>query len=231
MARLSRLALAGHTHHVMQRALDPLVLFEDEADYRFMHQLLVEQGREQQVALHAYVLMPDRFHLLLTPASDEGLARLMQGLGRRYVRYRNARAARAGTLWEGRYRGAPLQPEAWLVPCMAFLDLAPVRAGLVELAADWAWSSHRHYVGLDNDRAVTPHALHWTLGNTPFAREHAYARRTQAGLSPAELSALVDSAQHGWPLGDASFRTALEQRSGRRTERGKPGRPRRAAPD
>ncbi len=231
MARLPRLTLPGLPHHLIQRGNNREPIFADVRDFEFMHELLTQQAREAGVAVHAYVLMDNHFHLLATPSTAEGLARMMQGVGRRYVRHFNQRSGRSGTLWEGRYRCAVLQPEAWLLPCMAHLDLNPVRAGRVEAPADWAWSSHRHYVGATVDRLVSPHPLAWALGDTPFAREQAYARRVEEGVPNAQQSALVDAALHGWALGDAAFLASLQKQTDRRLTRGKPGRPRRMAGD
>ena len=110
---------------------------------------------------------------------------MMQAVGRRYVRYFNQRQARTGTLWEGRYRSTLIQAERYLLACMAYIDLNPVRAGMVAEPGDYPWSSHAHYVGLRNDRLVTPHPLYWELGNTPFARDAAYAELVRSGISAA----------------------------------------------
>ena len=147
-------------------------------------------------------------------------------MGRRYVQYFNRRHARTGTLWEGRYRSTVLQPERYLLACMVYLDLNPVRAGLVQQPADYAWSSHAHWVGLRNDRWLAPHALYWALGNTPFAREAAYAALVQAGLGASMQTSLTDSALSGWALGDTEFLEGLQQQTPRRVTRGAPGRPR-----
>lgn len=229
MARLPRLSLPGYPHHVIQRANNRQPLFTDDSDYTFLHALLVEQARQQDVAVHAYVLMPNHFHLLLTPRGPQSLARFMQGVGRSYVRRFNTRAERSGTLWEGRFRSAVLQPEAWLLDCMVYLDLNPVRAGLVQAPAAWAWSSHAHYVGQRSDRLVTPHPAYWDLGNTPFAREQAYAERVAAGLPSPREQALTDSALHGWALGEPAFLERLQRETPRRLSRGQPGRPRKPA--
>ena len=151
---------------------------------------------------------------------------MMQAAGRRHVQYFNRRHARTGTLWEGRYRSTVLQPERYLLACMVYLDLNPVRAGLVQQPADYAWSSHAHWLGLRNDRWLTPHALYWALGNTPFAREAAYAALVQAGLGASVQTALTDSALSGWALGDTEFLAGLQQQTLRRVTRGMPGRPR-----
>ncbi len=229
MARLPRLTVPGVPHHVIQRGNNRQPIFGDRADYEQMHRLLVEQSREAGVAVHAYVLMENHFHLLATPTSGDSLARMMQGIGRRYVRHFNARTGRSGTLWEGRYRCALLQPDKYLLACMAYLDLNPVRAGLAGAPADWPWSSHRHYIGQGGDRLVTPPPAYWGLGNTPFAREQAYAQRVADGLPETVQRALVDSALHGWALGDEAFLAELQKQTDRRLSRGKPGRPRTAA--
>jgi putative transposase len=226
MARLPRLTLPGTPHHVLQRTLDQAPLFTDDADYGFMHELLIQQARQHEVAVHAYLLMPTHFHLLLTPARAESLPGLMQGIGRQYVRHRNARAGRRGTLWEGRFRSAPLQAQRYLLPCMVYLDLQPLQGGLVEEPQAWAWSSHAHYVGLRTDRLVVPHPDYWALGNTPFAREQAYGECVAEGLAASDIAALADSVLHGWALGDAAFIDGIEQQAGRRARRAQPGRPR-----
>lgn len=230
MARLPRLSIPGYPHHLIQRGLDRQPIFQDAADHQLMRDLLVEHARQAQVDLHAYVLMPDHFHLLATPAQADSLARMMQGVGRRYVRHFNARSGRAGTLWEGRYRCAPLQPDASLLDCMAFLDLHPVRAGLAEAPQDYPWSSHRHCIGQASERGIAPHPVYWALGDTPFAREQAYAERVSRGLGTTEVRVLTDSAQHGWALGDEAFLAALRKQTARRLSRGQPGRPRKSNP-
>lgn len=230
MARLPRLSVPGYPHLILQRASHGQPLFAEEADYVLFQNLLFEQAREHGAALHAYVLLPDRFHLLLTPTGPDAMGRLMQGVGRRYVRHYNSRAGRSGTLWEGRFRSTVLQPDAWLLDAMAYLDLAPVRAGLAREAAEWPWSSHAHYAGRQSDRLVAPPSEYWALGNTPFARELAYAQRVAAGLPGLREQALADASVHGWVLGDAGFQQSLQLKTDRRLTRGQPGRPRAAAP-
>jgi len=226
MARLPRLTVTGYPHHVILRGNNRQDIFVDGRDRERMLALLQEHAEREGVDIHAYVLMSNHLHLLLTPQQDGALPRLMQSVGRAYVLYFNKRHGRTGTLWEGRYRCAVLQPEAYLLACMAYLDLNPVRAGQVESPADWAWSSHRHYLGQASDRLVTPHPLYWALGNTPFAREQAYAERVAQGVAPPVAKALVASALHGWALGDEGFVAALQKQTGRRLTQARPGRPR-----
>lgn len=225
MARLPRLSLAGHAHHVIQRGNNRQPIFSDAIDRQTMLDLLEEHARKMEVALHAYVLMDNHFHLLVTPATDEALPRLMQAVGRRYVRYFNDRTQRTGTLWEGRYRSTLVQSESYLLTCMAYLDLNPVRAGLVQSPSEFPWSSHGHYIGQRSDKLVTPHPLAWELGNTPFAREAAYAKLVMGGLNPLELAALSQSVVYGWALGDEKFVAELQKKTVRRLTKGKAGRP------
>lgn len=226
MARLPRLIVPGYPHHIIQRGNDRQLIFRESGDYQFFLALLGEYAKRERVAIHAYTLMPDHLHLLATPVTTTSLPTMMQALGRRYVQYFNARYRRRGTLWEGRYKAAPLQAELHLHDCMAYLDLNPVRAGIVNTAADYSWSSHAHYVGARQDRLLTPHALYWQLGNTPFAREAAYAERVRRGVPPQLQQMLVDAVLKAWAAGDASFVDELQAKTSRRVTRRKAGRPR-----
>ncbi|MDP2264470.1 MAG: transposase [Hydrogenophaga sp.] len=225
MARLPRLTVPGFTHHVIQRGNDRQVIVRDDDDRQTLLSLIAENASKHRVALHAYVLMDNHFHLLLTPEMAEGVPQMMQAVGRRYVRYFNDRHHRTGTLWEGRYRSTLIQSERYLLACMAYLDLNPVRAGMVSQPDAYPWSSHRHYAGLATDRRLTPHALYWEMGNTPFAREASYAEMVRGGLPAGVQSAVTSSALHGWALGDAGFVGGLQQKTPRRVLPGRPGRP------
>ena len=201
MARLPRLTVPGFVHHALQRGNNREAIFRDAQDYEHMLALLASQSRKHRVAVHAYVLMPNHFHLLATPATAEGLPAMMQAVGRDYVRYFNQRHQRTGTLWEGRYRCTVLEPERYLLPCMVYMDWNPVRAGLAQQPGDYPWSSHAHGLGLRADPLVTPHALLWGLGNTPFAREAAYAALVRAGIGTQMAEQLGRAAHTGWVLG------------------------------
>lgn len=225
MARLPRLTLPGYPHHVIQRGNNRQPIFSSAADYLVLLGLLEENAQKFGVALHAYVLMSNHFHLLVTPTSDEGLPQMMQAVGRRYVRYFNDSQGRSGTLWEGRYRSTVIETDRYLLACMAYIDLNPVRAGMVKEARDYPWSSHGHYVGLRTDKLLTPHPLFWELGNTPFAREAAYAELVRAGITLAQQDALTRSSLSGWALGSDDFVADLQKRTDRRVNKAQPGRP------
>lgn len=225
MARLARLTLPGHAHHVIQRGNNRQPIFVDSGDYQFMLELLEENARKFDVAVHAYVLMGNHFHLLATPKTAEGLPRMMQAVGRRYVRYFNDRQQRTGTLWEGRYRSTLIESERYLLACMVYIDLNPVRAGMVAHARDYPWSSWAHYTGSRSDRLLTPHPLVWALGNTPFAREAAYAALVEAGLEEAKVRELTDATLRGWAFGDKKFVENLQKITPRRVTKAAVGRP------
>jgi putative transposase len=228
MARLPRLSIPGHPHHVIQRGNNRQAIFLSDADRERMLALLLEHSGKFQVAIHAYVLMDNHFHLLATPETAEGLPAMMQAVGRSYVRYFNDRTGRTGTLWEGRYRSTVMETERFLLACMTYIDLNPVRAGMVHAPGDFAWSSHAHYVGQRIDKLVTPHPFVWTLGNTPFARESAYAALAQGGLSADQAAALTDATLRGWALGSEPFLADLQRQTPRRLQQTAPGRPAKA---
>ncbi len=225
MARLSRLTVPGYPHHIIQRGNNRQTIFSSPADYQMLLALLDENAQKFGVALHAYVLMSNHFHLLATPSTTEGLPQMMQAVGRRYVRYFNDSQARSGTLWEGRYRSTLIETDRYLLACMVYIDLNPVRAGMVREAKDYPWSSHGHYVGLRTDRIVTPHPLFWELGNTPFAREAAYAELVRVGITQEQQDALTRSTLGGWALGDENFVADLQKRTERRVRKTQAGRP------
>lgn len=225
MARLPRLTVPGYPHHIIQRGNNRQPIFSTAADDRFLLELLDENARKFGVAIHAYVLMGNHFHLLATPQSENALPQMMQAVGRRYVRYFNDAQGRSGTLWEGRYKSTLIQAERYLLACMVYMDLNPVRAGLAAQARDYPWSSHAHYIGLRTDKLVTPHPLYWALGNTPFAREAAYAELVQAGVGADKQDQLTRATLQGWALGEADFMSDLQKKTTRRLSKASAGRP------
>lgn len=226
MARLPRLTIPGFPHHVIQRGNDRRAIFVDEADRSRYLAALREVAPVSGVAVHAYALMPDHVHLLLTPHAAGDVGRALQALGRRYVRWFNDRHARTGALFEGRYRSAVIEPERYLLPCMRYIELNPVRASLVQEPAEFAWSSHRHHVGLEVDSLITDHAVYWALGNTPFERQAAYLGLFEHGAPEPEVTAIRRATHGGWLLG--SIDATARARPNRRPLARKAGRPRKA---
>ena len=225
MARLPRIDLPGIPQHVVQRGNNRLPCFLDDEDRARYRQLLREALLASDCRLHAYVLMENHVHLLVTPPRAGAIGQLMQRLGRQYVGQFNARHGRTGTLWEGRYKACLVDTTEYLLRCARYIDLNPVRAGMLASAADYPWSSHAHLAGLRHDPLLTPHPLYWQLGNTPFAREQAYVNLVRAGLAPEQHAALGQAAHSGWALGGDDFIADLEKRTARRASRAARGRP------
>lgn len=225
MARLARLTLPGQVHLVTHRGNNRQPVVIDDIDRVALMALLTEQALRHRVAIHAYVLLPNALSLLVTPTTAEGVPAMMQSVGRTYVRAFNARHARSGTLWEGRYRSTLIQPERHLLACMCLMDTEPVREGLCAEPQSFPWSSHRHHIGQIHDRSLTTHPLYWGLGNTPFAREAAYAEMVHRGLDAQQVGTIRDAAWHGWPLGDSAYIESLQRDTLRRLRPARPGRP------
>jgi len=225
MARLARLAVAGCVHHVLQRGIERRPVFRDAADFQRMRAELGDLCRAAGLALHAYVLMPDHFHLLLTPPDGAALSHTMQALGRRYVRWFNQRHGRSGTLWEGRFRSTVIEPEPYLLECQRYIELNALRAGLVADAATYPWSSLPHHLGLAVDMLVSDHPQYWALGNTPFERQARYASACAMPLDAALLRRIREATHRGWPLGGAAFLDALARQTERRVVPRPVGRP------
>jgi len=226
MARLPRLTAPGLPHHLIQRGNNRQVIFVDEADrVRFLNDL-GELAAAIGLAIHAYVLMPNHVHVLATPKGHDTLARVMQALGRRYVRYFNDRHGRSGTLWEGRYRSTVVETDRYLLACMRYIEMNPVRAGLAGEPAQYRWSSHAHHVGVRADPLLSEHATYWSLGNTPFERQLSYRRMFEGSQDPEEIDSIRYATLHGWALGKPGFADVLGDGAGRRAAPRPAGRPR-----
>jgi putative transposase len=225
MARLPRLTVPGYPHHIIQRGNNRQPIFVTPGNYDDLLAMLLENSRKFDVAIHAYVLMGNHFHLLATPPTQDALPQMMQAVGRRYVRLFNDANARTGTLWEGRYKSTLIQTDRYLLACMSYIDLNPVRAAMVADPREYAWSSYGHYIGLRNDKLVTPHPLFWELGNTPFAREAAYADLVRAGITAEQQKDLTSSVLRGWALGEPDFVAELQKQTERRVTKVQAGRP------
>ena len=226
MARLRRLVAPGFPHHVIQRGNNRQQIFLDSSDCERFLTTLQEAAQKFALAIHAYVLMPNHVHLLVTPADDQRLSLVMQGVGRAYVRWFNARHGRTGTLWEGRYRSAVVESERYLLACMRYVEMNPVRAGIVEIPSQYRWSSHGHHIGKRIDPLISEHELFWDLGNTPFDRQAAYSRLFETALAQDELNGIRAATQSGWALGGRPFADELGRLQDRRASPKRPGRPR-----
>ncbi|MFG6416210.1 transposase [Roseateles sp. DC23W] len=230
MARLPRLILAQQPHHVILRGNNRQAIFYSDLDREFLQTTLKEVAVQYRVAIHAYVLMDNHLHLLLSPADADALSRMMQSLGRRYVGWFNARHQRSGTLWEGRFRAGVVEGDRHLLACMRYIELNPVRAGVCAEAAQWPWSSAAHHLGQERSPLITEHEMYWSLGNTPFEREHAYRELLAQGVGRMEQAEFTEAVLRGRPLGSERFMRLLAVDHAAVVVRRPRGRPRKLAP-
>lgn len=216
MARLPRFVLPGYPQHVIQRGNNRQQILQEEQDYWFLWERIAAAADKFQCGVHAYVLMPNHFHLLLTPESEDGIGKLMQYIGRYYVQYFNARYDRTGTLWEGRYRATLLDPAQFLLPVSRYVEDNPVRLGLVASAGDYAWSSYGANALGTEDPLITPHPVYTKLGRSHKARQGAYAAQFDEAQDARMVERIREATNKAWVLGDDAFCREVESNLNRR---------------
>ncbi|MGB5736918.1 MAG: transposase [Thiohalocapsa sp.] len=216
MARLPRFILPGYPQHVIQRGNNRQPILRDEEDYWVLWGKLRDAADKFQCDVHAYVLMPNHFHLVLTPWQEEGIGKLMQYTGRYYVQHINSRYGRTGTLWEGRYRATLFDPNAFLLPASRYVELNPVRAGLVASAEDYDWSSYAANATGADDELVKPHPVYNKLGRSLAARLDAYREVFDRPTDDIFVQRLRDATNKAWVFGDEHFCEEIEGKLNRR---------------
>lgn len=227
--RQTRVDLPGIPQHVVQRGNDRQPCFFTDIDHvRYLHDLR-EITRQERCAIHAYVLMTNHVHLLMTPAATGHIGRVMQALGRRYVRYVNDRYRRTGTLWEGRYKSCAVVGHRYLLRCQLYIELNPLRARMVSDPADHPWSSHRHNALGQADPLITPHTAWLELGSHHATRQQAWRALTMESIDPQEIDAIRLHLQRQHLYGPDRFRRAVEAQLGRTIGPKKIGRPRKTS--
>ncbi|MGH8603268.1 MAG: transposase, partial [Gammaproteobacteria bacterium] len=177
-------------------------------------------------AIHAWCLMTNHVHLLLTPTKPESLGLLMKGLGQRYVQYVNRTYRRSGTLWEGRYRSCLMQEDSYVLASYRYIELNPVRAGMVEHPADYRWSSYRANAQAERSDLIKPHPLYEALGEGNGQRADVYREIFRYQLDPGLVDQIRTATNGNYALGSPRFTAEVESALGRRVTRGKSGRPR-----
>lgn len=226
MPRRSRLVISGTPWHIIQRGNNRSACFYAEDDYRYFLQTLGEQAGKYQCAVHAYVLMTNHVHLLLTPSKADGVSQLMKHLGQRYLQHINRTYQRSGTLWEGRFRSCLVQEAMYLLACYRYIELNPVRAGMVDDPADYPWSSYRANALGETNTLLTRHLLYTGLGHNEEVRQGAYRALFTAHLGENMIECIREATNGNFALGNDRFKEEVEQMLQRRARRGKPGRPR-----
>jgi putative transposase len=215
MARQPRYAIPGQPQHVIQRGNNKVPIFGSIADYVFFKECVQSASARFECAMHAYVLMTNHVHLLVTPGDATGIGRMMQSVGRKYVRFFNDRNARTGTLWEGRYRATVVDSDEYLFTCYRYIEQNPVRAGLVSDPSRYRWSSHGFNALGTDDALVVPHERYLALGPTPSERQKAYRAICVTPSDPSVIVSIRYATNHGWALGSERFRQEVTK-SGRR---------------
>lgn len=210
MARLPRFVVAGVPLHLIQRGHNRSAVFRAEDDYQRYTMVLQDASHRLGCAIHAYVLMTNHVHLLLTPRDEAGPARLMQSVGRVYVQYVNERYRRTGTLWEGRYRATLVDSERYLLACSRYIELNPVRARMVEHPSQYRWSSYGHNAHGDRDSLITQHALYQALDSGSEDRRAAYRALFETQPEAEAIHAIRRATNRGTALGDAPFCEEIE---------------------
>jgi len=216
MARLPRLWLPDLPQHLIIRGNNRQAIFRSDGDRVFFHRCLVEVSRQHGVRVHAYVLMGNHVHLLATGRAARSISGMIQAAGRRYVSYFNYLYKRTGTLWEGRYRSSVVETDRYLLTCQQYIELNPVRAGMVSDPLGFFWSSHRCLAQGKADDMVTPHALYEGLATADPERRHRYRMMFDRPISPETMIIIRNSVQKGWALASEEYCRQLALRSGRR---------------
>jgi putative transposase len=211
--------------HIVQRGNNRTKCFFGDADYLVFLDLLKQSALEAQCLVHAYVLMSNHVHLLVTPTTAAAPAMLMKSLGQRYVQYANRRYGRTGSLWEGRYRSSLVDHDRYLLTCQRYIELNPVRAQMVAHPSEYRWSSYRINAHGEPSELVNPHPVYAALAPQPIARERAYRQLFESPLGAGTLDKVRRAANGNFALGDKAFASRIATLLGREVAPRRAGRP------
>ena len=228
MPRRARLSLPGIPWHIIQRGNNRAVCFYAEEDYRRYLDELTALASRFGCAVHAYALMTNHVHLLLTPAKADSAGLLMKHLGQRYVQYVNRSYRRSGTLWEGRFRSCLTQTEDYVLACYRYIELNPVRAGMVRHPRDYRWTSYHANADGRRDGLISPHGEYLRLGREEGARREAYRALFKAHMDADTVDRIRAATNGNYVLGDRRFEAEIAAALKRRVARGKAGRPKKS---
>lgn len=226
MPRRPRIHLDGVPLHIVQRGHNREPCFFGEEDYHAYLHWLAEALNKEQCALHAYVLMTNHVHLLITPERADSVARVIIELGRRYVQYINTTYHRTDTLWDSRYKSSLIQAETYLISCQRYSELNPVRADRVDDPVHYPWSSYRHNALGEPNQYLSPHPLYLALGKDEHTRQVVYRSLFRTELNNAAISDIRLALNQNQSLGNSRFYAKVEAMIGQRREPKLRGRPR-----
>lgn len=226
MARKPRFSLAGVPQYVVQRGNNREPCFHGVEDGQRYLADLRDALEHNGCRLHTYVLITNHVHLLMTPMQMHGVSHLMQDVGRKYVRYINHTYRRTGTLWEGRYKASLIDSDAYLLSCMRYIELNPVRARMVLHPSEYRWSSFAANAYGNANPILTPHPVYEQLGVDAVGRQHAYRELFRHHLDNNLLHSIREALNQELVLGREDFKDRIEQMTARQTRPGQNGRPR-----
>jgi putative transposase len=225
LPRKPRFNLVGIPQHVIQRGNNRDPCFYAREDYQRYLNDLHESAVKFDCRIHAYVLMTNHVHMLVTPITTQGVSQMMQALGRRYVYYINKTYKRTGTLWEGRFKSSLIDSDEYLLTCMRYIELNPVRAAMVNHPGEYKWSSYHANAQGYKDALLESHPLYSALGDTPIKRQHAYRELFRIHIDDELIHDIRESLNHELVLGRSHFKDRIEAITKRQVRLGYPGRP------
>lgn len=226
MPRTSRVVLPNYPHHIIQRGHNKQVIFASDEDYVYYLENLKEWKKALGCHIYAYCLMTNHVHLIVNPGKDaENLALLMKRVSGRQTRYVNKIEGRSGTLWEGRYKSSPIKADEYLLACCRYIELNPVRAGIIEDPITYKWSSYRHKVGNEQLDWLDSDPCYIRLGATDRERGKKYKGWISKSIPEGEWEMLRQAIQRGQLTGGDKFVEAVAKKIGRRIEFRGQGRP------
>jgi len=218
MPRQPRFVLIGQPQHVIIRGNNREPIFYSDEDYHFYLEKLEEACLKHNCQIHAYVLMTNHVHLLITPNTENGISKVIQMVGRYYVQYFNYTYKRTGTLWEGRYKASLIDSETYTLTCYRYIELNPVRAGMVKHPAEYPWSSYRFNAVGKQSSLISPHELYTRIGNTTEKRCKAYRELFNSHITEMTLKEIRESTNKSWVLGSDYFKQQISEKINRPTE-------------
>ena len=229
MPRRARIMLPGVPVHLIQRGNNRGACFFADEDHELYLDALRDLAEKFSCAVHAYVLMTNHVHLLMTGQEPDGVSLLMKNLGQRYVQHVNRTYRRSGTLWDGRFRSCLTQSESYVLACYRYIELNPVRAGMVKHPREYRWSSYRANAEGKSSGLVCPHRQYLRLGRDDGERHASYRALFSTQLDEQIVQSIRDATTGGYVLGNRRFQGQVAEALGRRVVRGKAGRPAQAA--
>jgi putative transposase len=230
MPRRPRHYIPALPYHIVQRGNNREACFIEPENYQFYLELWSQSARLYGVKVHTYCLMTNHIHVLATPEKPESISTAMKVVGSRYAQYINLKYRRTGTLWEGRHRSSLVQSERYFLTCSRYIELNPVRAGMVRRPEEYQWSSYGVNAWGDSSWLM-PHEEYLKLGSDHQARTQAYRELFRHQVSEEDLSLMRKAAHYCQPVGDERFREQIESRYGIKAGQMKRGRPRRKGED